>query len=175
MEEIGMEAAKTMPVWLDMFLAIIAALGGWEAVKYLMSLRANRRKDKAEADEADAVAHQQAATAGERDADWRQKELELMTSFVETAKVQYDDLTRRYDELRHEKDEDRRIKAELRSELRRYEREVLENTRKIEGLQRAFTEEVARRRYVERLYCSIEKCVKRRPPLGTFSLDEQKN
>lgn len=168
MEEIGMEAAKTMPVWLDMFLAIVAALGGWEAVKYLLSLRANRRKDKAEADEADAVAHQQAATAGEMDAAWRKNELDLLNSFVETAKVQYNDLLK-------EKEEDRRIKAELRSELRRYEHEVLENTRKIEGLQRAFTEEIARRRSLERLYCSNETCKRRQPPLGTFSLDEQKN
>ena len=79
--EVGMEAAKQMPMWVNVFIGIVAALGGWEAIKYLISLRANRKKDKAEADEAAAVAHQQAATAGQTDADWRQKELELMTSF----------------------------------------------------------------------------------------------
>jgi hypothetical protein len=39
-------------------------------------------------------------------------------------------------------------------------------------LQKAFTEEVARRRTVERLYCSLESCKKRQPPVGTFSAED---
>lgn len=144
----------TMPMWVNVFIGIAAALGGWEAIKYVISLRANRRKDKAEAG-------QQEAIAGQQDADWRQKELELMTSFVNTAKEQYEDLTKRYDEMKQEKDFDRKIKQELRLKLSEHER-------KIEGLQRAFTESETRRKAAERLYCADEKCPKRRPPLGTY-------
>ena len=172
MEDMMIETAgSTMPMWVNVFVGIVAALGGWEAIKYLLSLRANRRKNKAEASEAEAMAHQQAATAGQQDADWRQKELELMTRFVETAKQQYEDLTRRYDELMREKEEDRKIKAELRQEMKKYEKESQEMTRKLEGLQKAFTEEVARRKAVERLYCSVEACRRRVPPIGEFSSD----
>ena len=47
--DIGMQTVSHLPMWLDVFIGIVAALGGWEAIKYLLSLRANRRKDKAEA------------------------------------------------------------------------------------------------------------------------------
>lgn len=172
MDEIMVETAGgTIPMWVNVFVGVVGALGGWEATRYILSLRANRRKDKAEACEAEAMAHQQAATAGQQDADWRQKELELMTRFVETAKQQYDDLTRRYDELMKEKEEDRKIKTQLRQEMKRYVQESQEMTRKLEGLQRAFTEEVSRRKAVERLYCSVETCRRRIPPVGEFSLD----
>lgn len=167
--EVGIEAAKQMPMWVNVFIGIVAALGGWEAIKYLISLRANRRKDKAEADEAAAVAHQQAATAGQTDADWRQKELELMTSFVTTAKMQYEDLSQQYATLKEEKEEDRKIKAELRKELNEMRVIQSEQERKLVGLQRAFTESETRRIASERLFCSVEDCKLRKPPIGTYS------
>lgn len=155
----------TLPMWVNVFLGIVAALGGWEAIKYVLSLRANRRKDKAAADEADAVAHQQ-------DAEWRQKELELVTSFVDTAKRQYEDVVQRYDEMKAEKKEDRRIIAELRKEISELKIVQAEHERKVIGLQRAFSESETRRRAAERLYCDVEECPKRNPPLGTFGSGE---
>lgn len=146
-----------MPLWINVALAIIAALGGLELVKYLISLRANRRKDKAQA-------AQEEASAGTQDAEWRKNELELMNQFVETAKQQFEDLKQRYDTLLDEKKEDRKLKQEYRLQLAEHER-------KIEGLQRAFTEEQARRKRSERLYCSDEKCLKRKPPIGTYESD----
>jgi hypothetical protein len=164
MEELGMQAGQ-MPMWVNVFIGIAAALGGFEFIKWIVGLivnwRARRRKESAEAKEADAVAHQQVAAAGQQDADWRQKELELMTAFVQTAKEQYEDLTRRYDELKAEKNEDRKIKQELRLKMTEHER-------KIDGLQRAFTESESRRIAAERLYCSVESCTKRHPPMGTY-------
>lgn len=164
MEELGMQAGQ-MPMWVNVFIGIAAALGGFEFIKWIVGLivnwRAHRRKESAEAKEADAVAHQQVATAGQQDADWRQKELELMTAFVGTAKQQYEDLTRRYEELKAEKDEDRKIKSELRMTVAQHER-------KIDGLQRAFTESESRRISAERYYCAVEGCTLREPPLGTY-------
>lgn len=166
--EIVTEAASKMPIWLNVFIGILAALGGFEFIKWVVGLivnwRAHRRKNSAEATESEAVAHQQAATAGQQDADWRQKELELMTSFVNTAKVQYEDLTKRYEEQKLEKEEDRKIKHELRMK-------VAEHERKIDGLQRAFTESESRRIAAERLYCAKESCKLRKPPIGTYSSD----
>lgn len=170
----AVQAANQIPMWVNVFIGIVTALGGWEAIKYLISLRSNKRKDKAEADEAAAVAHQQAATAGQSDADWRQKELELMTSFVDTAKKQYEDLTHRYDDLKAEKEEDRKIKLELRKEIGEMRLVQAEQERKVTGLQRAFTESESRRREAERLYCSIEECAMRRPPIGTYNSDTDK-
>lgn len=159
--DLGMQAAGQMPMWVNVFIGIVAALGGFEFFKWIASLDIWRKKGKSEAKEAEAVAHQQVAAAGQQDADWRQKELELMTAFVQTAKEQYEDLTRRYDELKAEKNEDRKIKQELRLKMTEHER-------KIDGLQRAFTESESRRIAAERLYCSVESCTKRHPPMGTY-------
>ncbi len=148
-----------MPLWINVALAILAALGGLELVKYLISLRANRRKDKAQA-------AQEEASAGTQDAEWRKNELELMNQFVETAKQQFEDLKQRYDTLLEEKKEDRKLKQEYRLQLAEHER-------KIEGLQRAFSESETRRKRSERLYCSEENCVKRKPPLGTYDSEAQ--
>lgn len=148
------ETITTMPTWLNMTLAIATAFGGIEFVKWLVSLGAHRRKDKAQA-------KQEEATAGQQDADLRQKEYELMNQFVETAKQQFEDMKGRYDMLLAEKNDDRKIKAELRIK-------VAELERKTDGLQRAFTESESRRRSAERLYCSVESCTKRKPPIGTY-------
>lgn len=137
-----------------MTLAIAAAFGGIELLKWLVSIGAHRRKDKAQA-------KQEETTAGKQEADLRQKEYELMNQFVETAKQQFEDMKGRYDTLLAEKNDDRRIKVELRIK-------VAELERKTDGLQRAFNESESRRRSAERLYCSDESCLKRRPPIGTY-------
>ena len=169
MDEIMVETAGgTMPMWVNVFVGIVAALGGWEAIKYILSLRANRRKNKAEASEAEAMAHQQAATAGQQDADWRQKELELMTQFVETAKAQYEDLTKRYEDLKAEKEEDRSIKAALRREVNELKMEQTEQWRIITGIQKEWNRLVAQKKDAERHYCADEKCTKRKPRLGEY-------
>lgn len=177
MEEMAIitEATSKLPLWANVVIGITVSFGGLEFIKYLVGLfvnwRANKRKNSAEAKESEAVAHQQVATAGQQDADWRQKELELMTSFVDTAKKQYADLTQRYEELKEEKEEDHKIKQELRKEIRALNLWKLEQERKTEGLQRAFTESESRRIAAERLYCSREECKKRKPPIGTYSSD----
>lgn len=171
MEELGMQAGQ-MPMWVNVFIGIAAALGGFEFIEWIVGLivnwRARRRKESAEAKEADAVAHQQVATAGQQDADWRQKELELMTAFVDTAKQQYEDLTHRYEELKAEKEEDRKIKQDLRREVNALNIRLAENERKTDGLQRAFTESESRRIAAERYYCAVEGCTLREPPIGTY-------
>ena len=143
-----------MPLWINVALAVLAALGGLELVKYLISLRANRRKDKAQA-------AQEEASASQQDAEWRKNELELMNQFVETAKQQFQDLKQRYDTLLDEKKEDRKLKQQYRLQLAEHER-------KIEGLQKAFNESETRRRMSERMYCTDVTCAKRQPPLGTY-------
>lgn len=169
LREVEEAVHHVMPTWFQMFLALVGAIGttfgGFELVKWLLSIRANRKKDQAEAKKEEALAKQEESHAKQDDTDWRQKELDLMTSFVNTAKEQFEDLTKRYDECRKDK-------AEMLSAIRRFEQQEQERDRKIEGLQRAFTEEVARRKLVERFYCSNERCKVRRPPLGTYSSDE---
>ena len=145
---------SSIPEWLNVTIGFITALGGLELVKYLISLRANRRKDKAQA-------AQEEASASTQDAEWRKNELELMNQFVETAKQQFQDLKQRYDTLLEEKKEDRKLKQEYRLQLAEHER-------KIDGLQKAFTESEARRRMSELKYCTDVTCAKRQPPLGAY-------
>lgn len=156
-----METMNQLPMWVNVFIGIAAALGGWEAIKYLLSLRANRRKDKAEA-------KQQEAAAGQQDADLRQKELELLNQIVETTKSQYGELKERYDELLAERKSDRAEMDALRKEVAELRLWKAEQERKTEGLQRAFTESESRRKNAERLYCADEKCTHRHPPIGTY-------
>lgn len=162
----GIEVTQvTMPTWFQMFLALLAAIGttygGFELVKYLLSLRANRRKDNADA-------HAAAADAGQKDADWRQKELEVMTSIIDTTKRQYEDLAKRYGDLQAEKEEDREIKAQLRRELSEVRIELSEHQRILCGIQRAWTTLIAQKKDAERHYCADEKCAKRKPKLGEY-------
>lgn len=158
-----MEELSKMPIWLDMFIGVIAAIGGLEGLKYLLSLRAHRDKDNAEA-------HSAAAEAGQSDADWRQKEFQLMTSIVETTKHQYEEVSQQLQQERKraedEKNEDRKIKSKLRVA-------VAELERKVDGLQRAFTESESRRKNAERFFCSKETCKQRIPPLGKYTSDEK--
>lgn len=156
-----MEGTMTMPMWVNVFIGIVAGLGGLEFIKYLLSLRANRRKDKAEA-------KQQEATAGQQDAELRQKELDLLNQIVETTKQQYGELKERYDELLTERKSDRAEMDALRKEVAELRIWKAEQERKTEGLQRAFTESESRRKAAERLYCADESCTKRRPPIGTY-------
>ena len=156
-----MEETMMMPMWVNVFIGIVAALGGWEAIKYILSLRANRRKEKAEAG-------QQEALAGQSDADLRQKELELLNQIVETTKSQYGELKQRYDELLEERKDDRKEMDALRKEVAELKLALAEQERKTSGLQRAFTESETRRLEAERYFCAFENCTKRQPPFGTY-------
>ena len=156
-----MEEMQTLPMWVNVFIGIAAALGGWEAIKYLISLRANRRKDSAQA-------KQEEATAGQQDADLRQKELELLNQIVETTKSQYGELKQRYDELLVERKADREEMDELRREVAELRVSLAEQERKTAGLQRAFTESETKRLEAERYFCAFESCTKRQPPFGTY-------
>lgn len=159
--EIGMQTASRIPMWLQMAGAMATALGGWEAIKYLISLRANRRKDKAEAG-------QQEAIAGQQDAELRQKELDLLNQIVETTKAQYGELKERYDELLTERKADREEMDALRKEVAELKLALAEQERKTAGLQRAFTESETKRLEAERLYCAVAECTQRVPPIGTY-------
>ena len=164
--EIGMQTASHIPMWLQMAVGMaggmITALGGWEAIKYLLSLRANRRKDKAEAG-------QQEAIAGQQDAELRQKELDLLNQIVETTKAQYGELKQRYDELLVERKADREEMDALRKEVAELKLQLAEQERKTAGLQRAFTESETKRLEAERYFCASESCTKRQPPFGTYT------
>ena len=163
--EIGMQTASHIPMWLQMAVAMaggmVTALGGWEAIKYLLSLRANRRKDKAEAAQGEAL-------AGQQDAELRQKELDLLNQIVETTKAQYGELKQRYDELLMERKADREEMDALRKEVAELKLQLAEQERKTAGLQRAFTESETKRLEAERYFCAIENCTKRRPPFGSY-------
>ncbi|MBR5042991.1 MAG: hypothetical protein IKX67_07095 [Bacteroidales bacterium] len=159
-----MEAAKGMPIWLDMFLAILAAFGGLEFLKWIASLDIFRRKGKAEAKKEEAQAKQEDTTAAQQQADLVSTQIETSKQMLEQMKQHNEyqaNLLKTYEE---EKLEDRKIKQELRLE-------VFEVKRQMRGLQDAFTQEVSKRKAAERLYCSDEKCKTRRPPLGTYSSD----
>lgn len=160
-----MEEMNALPMWLNVFLGIAAALGGWEAIKYLLSLRANRRKDKAEAAQGEAL-------AGQQDAELRQKELDLLNQIVETTKSQYGELKQRYDELLVERKADREEMDALRKEVAELKLQLAEQERKTNGLQRAFTEAETKRLNAERYYCGIVDCGQRVPPIGEYNPDK---
>lgn len=160
--DIGTQAASTMPLWLT----IILSLGGLELIKYLLGLiigyRSDRRKENAQA-------KQEEATAGQQDAELRKNEVAVMNQVIDTVRLQLTEVMEAYktiraerDELRSDKEEDRKIKAELRYN-------VSELQRKVGGLEKAFTDSETRRLASERLYCSNEKCTRRKPPIGTYS------
>ena len=149
-----MEGTMTMPMWVNVFIGIVAGLGGLEFIKYLLSLRANRRKDKAEA-------KQQEATAGQQDAELREKELHVLNQIAEAAKGQLEEWKHSYEALKAEKEEDRRIKAELRMDVAKLKRQVA-------GQQETINLEIAARKSAERLYCSNEDCTIRKPSIGTY-------
>lgn len=156
-----MEEMNALPMWLNVFLGIAAALGGWEAIKYLLSLRANRRKDKAEAAQGEAL-------AGQQDAELRQKELDLLNQIVETTKSQYGELKQRYDELLVERKADREEMDALRKEVAELKLQLAEQERKTNGLQRAFTESETKRLEAERYFCAVADCANRVPPIGEY-------
>ena len=156
-----MEEMNALPMWLNVFIGIAAALGGWEAIKYLLNLRANRRKDKAEAAQGEAL-------AGQQDAELRQKELDLLNQIVETTKSQYGELKQRYDELLVERKADREEMDALRKEVAELKLQLAEQERKTAGLQRAFTESETKRLEAERYFCAFENCTKRQPPFGSY-------
>lgn len=170
MEEIITDAAGGgVGQWLKLVSAVIVALGGaagiLELLKYLFSIRANRRKNTAEA-------KQQEATAGRQDAELREKELHVLNQIAEAAKGQleewkqaYADVKAEREALKADKEEDRRIKSELRMELAKVQRQC-------NGVQVTLSNEIAARRAAERMYCDNEACTMRHPPKGTYHSDE---
>lgn len=44
-----MEEVQVMPMFWQIFLALVSAFGGYELLKYLINLKSNRKKEKAEA------------------------------------------------------------------------------------------------------------------------------
>lgn len=157
MEELGMEAVNSMPLWVNVFLAIVAGLGGWEAIKYLISLGANRRKDKAEA-------AQEETTAAQQQAELVRHQIETSNQMLEQMKQHNAYLGEQISTYQQEKIEDRKLKQEYR-----YRIEELE--RKTDGLQTAFNREVAKKRDAERHYCATEKCQHRVPKMGDYATD----
>ena len=150
-----MEGMNMLPMWVEVFIGIATALGGWEAIKYLLSLRANRRKDKAEA-------VQEEMTAAQQQAELVRHQLETSAQMLEQMKAQNTYFAEQVKAYEADKEEDRKLKRELRLT-------VAEHERKIDGLQRAFNESETRRRAAERLFCSVEECPQRVPPLGTYN------
>lgn len=159
MEEIA--AGGGMSLWINVALAIVTALGGLELLKYLISLRAHRRKDSAQA-------KQEENTAAQQDVEIRQKEYELMRSFIDQYKERNEELQSEIRDYKADKAEDRKLKEAMRKELSEFKIAQVDQERRIAGLQRAFTESESRRKAAERFYCSDETCPNRRPPLGTY-------
>jgi hypothetical protein len=166
MDEIIVEAAGGgVGQWLKLVSAVIVGLGGaagiLELIKYLFSLRAHRRKDNAEA-------KKEEASAGQQDAELREKELHVLNQIADAAKAQlyewkqaYADVKAEREALKADKEEDRRIKSELRMELAKVKRQC-------NGVQETLNLEIAARRSAERLYCDNEACLIRHPPKGTY-------
>lgn len=160
-----MEAVTgALPMWLNIFLAIVAGLGGWEAIKYLISLGANRRKDKAEAQQEEAHAKQEETTAQQQQAELVRHQIETSNQMLEQMKLQNAYLGEQISVYQQEKVEDRKLKKEYRFRIEELER-------KTDGLQLAFNREVAKKRDAERHYCATEKCQHRVPKMGDYATD----
>lgn len=149
-----------LPVWAN----VLIGLGGLELIKYMLSLRAHRRKD-------DAEAKKEEVSAGQQDAELREKELHVLIEIAEAAKAQVDEWKDAYatmraerEDLRADKEQDRKIKAELRGKVAKFERQMA-------GVQEMLNKEIAARKAAESLYCDDETCILRHPPKGTYHSD----
>lgn len=159
-------AQSTMPLWLNIAIAIAGTFGGLELIKWLFSLRANRRKDTAQADQEEKTAEQQAA-------DLRRHELDTAYQMLEQVKAQNQYLGEQIKAYHEDKAQDRELKESMRRELAELKMAQVEQERKMLGLQKAFTESETRRKNAERFYCVVEHCPQRRPPIGTYSTDAE--
>ena len=166
MEEIDVvqAAQSALPMWLNVFLGIVGAVGGLEFVKWIASFDIWRKKGKAEAKKEEAQAKQEDNTAAQQHADLVSTQIETSKQMLEQMKQHNEYQAALLKSYEQEKLEDRRIKQELRLE-------VTDLKRQVTGLQDAFTKEVSARRSAERLYCSLESCKRRKPPIGTYSAD----
>lgn len=132
---------------LNLAISFLLALGGLEFIKYLVSLRSNRRKEAAQAKQEEAV-------AGQNDAELRQKELDLLNGIITTTKEQFEELKTKYDDLAKQAKADAYL--------------IAQNDRRIRGLERAFQKEVAKKKNAELHYCGDESCTKRQPEMGQY-------
>ena len=159
-----MEELNTLPMWVNVFIGIVAALGGWEAIKYLISLGANRRKDKAEAQTEEAHAKQEEVTAAQQQAELVRHQIETSNQMLEQMKQQNSYLGEQIAVYQQEKNEDRQLKKEYRYRIEELERVT-------GGLKKAFAEVVAKKADAERHYCAVENCMSRVPKMGDYATD----
>lgn len=128
-------------------IALLVALGGFEFIKYLLSLKSHKKKEEMQAKQEEAV-------AGQNDAELRQKELELLNGIITTTKEQFEELKTKYDGLAKQAKADAYL--------------IAQNDRRIRGLERAFQKEVAKKKNAELHYCGDESCTKRQPEMGQY-------
>ena len=166
MEEIDVvqAAQSALPMWLNVFLGIVGAVGGLEFVKWIASLDIWRKKGKAEAKKEEAQAKQEDNTAAQQQADLVSTQIETSKQMLEQMKQHNEYQAELIKSYEQEKLEDRKIKHELRLEVTDLKRQVL-------GIQEALTREVSIRKATERMYCSNEACKRRKPTKGTYSAD----
>lgn len=131
-------------------VALLVALGGFEFIKYLLSLKSHKKKEEMQAKQEEAV-------AGQNDADLRQKELDLLNGIISTTKAQFEELRAKYEELLKQSREDAY--------------KISQNDRRIRGLERAFQKEVIKKKQAELHYCGDESCPNRKPKMGDYQTD----
>ena len=112
---------------IEIFISIVTAIGGWEAIKYLINRHAEKRKSEAEAETAETAAA---------------KELQdVYQQLIADVKSDRDEQRQYINELKDDRKHLREERDELRERIdktdetvRELQREVARNGRMVEGL-----------------------------------------
>jgi hypothetical protein len=112
---------------IDMIIAVVTALGGWELIKYLLTLRSQRRLSNSEADKAEQEVE------SERVEVWKGMQ-DVYQQTIDDQKRFYNDLLQDRNEQREENNALRRRINQMDEKVIALERDVARNGRMVEAL-----------------------------------------
>ena len=110
----------TLETIVGIIISIVTAIGGWEAIKYLINRKSEKRKSEAEADSAATSVIKQMQ--------------EAYQVFISDAKGAIEDDHKYISALKEERNELRKRIDETDEKVRDLQREVARNGRMVEGL-----------------------------------------
>lgn len=143
-----MEEVRQIPIWLECLLTAIGAVGGFEAIKYLINIKSHKKKEIAEANKADI--------------DVQGDLIDLYKQTIEFSKEEMQSLR---NEMRQLYDEKVAVKQNYKSVKYAYS----ELARKVNGMQNILTVVIGQKQAAETMVCEKKDCGLRVPPIGQYS------
>lgn len=147
---------------ISIIVSVLAALGGWEAIKYLINRKAEKRIKETEAETAEVDMAQKVQDTYEKILEAKDKEVADKHRLVEELRTDRDHYKQERDELRKLFD---KLEGEVRDLKTSYEEEKCETNRKIARLGRMV--------YAMRpLLCGLAPTCKHRQPATILEEEE---